>query len=80
MMTADEYKQNNLTVAWITNTIESLPLADMLTAQANAGTIGPILDPTLYREKMNDFRIDMERARILRKAQASLEALRRSVS
>ena len=76
-MTDREYLAANRDVASACETIERLPLLGLLAAQAQAETMGPLLDPVLYRRKARDFHVDMERARILRKAQAALESLRR---
>ena len=77
-MTDREYLAANAKVAMTCDLVERLPLLDMLAAQARAEAVGPLLDPTLYREKAQAFHVDMERARILRTAQAALEALRRA--
>lgn len=77
-MNADDYRAANLTVALLCEQIEGLPLLDMSSAQAQAEAAGPIMDPTLYRTKAAALRVDMERVRILRKAQVALGTLRKA--
>ena len=76
-MTDHEYRAANMQVVIVCGQVERLPLLDLLAAQARAEAVGPVLEPMLYRRKARDLHIDMERARILRKAQAALENLRR---
>lgn len=75
-MDRDEYLAANYMAAMVANTIEQLPLAQMAAAVERAQAIGPILDPTLYREKADDLQIDADRIRILRRAQVDLQRLR----
>jgi len=75
-MDLDEYKVANLQAALVANAIEVLPLAELREAQEYASALGPIVDPTLYREKADALRIDCERTRILQTAQTALKALR----
>lgn len=75
-MDNDDYKQANIHVALVANTIEALPLDEMLEMQSRAETIGAFLDPTAFMRKGKDLRIDGERTRILRDAQVKLKRLR----
>lgn len=75
-MTAEEYRRANLDIAITAEMIESMPLDEVLSAQSKADALGPIMDPTLYRDKAKDFQIDHERTRILRVAQIELKKLR----
>ena len=76
-MTDREYLDANAKVAMMCDLVEQLRLLDLLAVHSVAETVGPIMDPALYRRKARDFHIDLERARILWKAQAALESLRR---
>ena len=75
-MNHDDYQNANLQAVFVANTIEVLPLAEMREAQERAHAVGPIVDPTLYRDKMDDLQIDCERTRILLDAQRKLKDLR----
>lgn len=75
-MDNDDYRQANIHVALVANTIEALPLDEMLEMQSRAETIGAFLDPTAFMRKGKDLRIDGERMRILRDAQVRLKRLR----
>lgn len=77
-MDADEYKAANLLVLITCENIEGFPLVEMARAQAQAEAFGPMLDPTMYIRKSDAFHVDMERTRILRKAQVALQNLRTS--
>lgn len=79
-MDADTYTAANIQVALVAELLEQLPLAEMLDAQAHAEAAGPIVDPTLFRSKAKAFQVDMNRTRILRKAQRALQELRDSQS
>jgi hypothetical protein len=57
--------------------IEEAPLAEMLAAAEHADTVGAIVDPTLYREKMRALHEDMEMLRALLHVQTTLESIRR---
>lgn len=48
----EEYRfaHQNITMAY--QLLSALPLQEILAAQQRAHTIGPMLDPTMYRDKM----------------------------
>lgn len=75
-MDRDEYYHNNVRVALTANAIELLPLEAMIEMQNRAEALGPLLDPTAYRDKADEFHVDKERTRILHTAQAALKSLR----
>lgn len=49
-----------------------LPLREMLHAIAHAEAVGPMVDPTLYREKMDDLQVDKRVIEALYKATTQL--------
>lgn len=51
----------------------SMNLEEMAAAQERAEALGPILDPTLYRDRARDFSIDMRVTRALLKAKLAIE-------
>lgn len=59
-MDADEYQEAILTCILAGKVMMALPLPDVLNAMSRAETLGPILDPTLYREKSDDMAADRE--------------------
>lgn len=74
-----DYKQANIHIALMANTIEAMPLEEVQAAQVRAETLGPFIDPTRFIEKATDLLIDTERTRILLEAQRKLKALREKV-
>lgn len=77
-MNAHDYNATNVRILMLCQEVEELPLLEMAEAQAVAEAVGPFMDPTLYRSKAAAFHVDMERVRILRKAQVSLATLRKA--
>lgn len=53
-----------------------LPLAEALEAVAHAEAVGPITDPTLFREKAGDMQVDKQ---VLQALHAAVRQLRRTV-
>ncbi len=77
VVTQENY-QANLAQLWaLAFLIEEAPLGEMLAAAERADTIGPIVDPTLYRTKMQALGEDMEMLRALTHVQATLQSIRR---
>lgn len=67
-MTRDEYRSNMALVYSFARVLKELPLAEMLEGISRAEAIGPMLDPTLYREKskaMEEDRRALEAAQAL---------------
>ena len=76
-ITKENY-QANLAGLWAqASLIEEAPLAEMLAAAEHADTVGAILDPTLYRDKMRALHEDMEMLRALLHVQTTLQSIRR---
>jgi hypothetical protein len=76
-VTRDNY-QANLASTWaLAFLVEEAPLAEMLAAAEHADTIGAIVDPTLYRDKMRQLHEDMEMLRALLHVQTTLQSIRR---
>ena len=51
-MTDEEYQLTQVQLNMAVGIIRSLPLKDFLARLSEAEAVGPILDPTLYRETM----------------------------
>lgn len=75
-MEKQDYLDANLEVAVIAGMIETLPLKEMIAVQGHTSALGPLLDPTGYMKKADDFSIDCRRTEILREAQIKLVNLR----
>ena len=76
-VTQDNY-QTTLASLWaLAFLVEEAPLAEMLAAAEHADTVGAIVDPTLYREKMRALHEDMEMLRALFHVQTTLASIRR---
>jgi hypothetical protein len=75
-MDYETYKTANIQALLVANAIEALPLKEMRESQEHAHALGPIVDPTIYRNKLEELQIDCDRTRILLKAQGELKALR----
>lgn len=52
------------------------PLAEMIAAAERADAIGPLLEPTLYREKSRVLHEDLEMLRALRHVQTTMADIR----
>jgi hypothetical protein len=72
-MTKQEYTNTQGQVMLICALIRVLPLAEFLDAISRAETIGPILDPTLYRQAGHKMETIKIHADALRQAQWYLE-------
>ena len=57
--------------------IDEAPIAEMLAAAERADVMGPLLDPTLYREKSRALQEDREMLRALRNVQEVMGDFRR---
>ena len=75
-MDIDEYKTANVHVVMIANTIEMMPLDEMIDLQSRSEALAPLFDPTAFMHHAKALHIDKERCCILREAQAKLKKLR----
>lgn len=76
-MTPIEYRAQ-LELAWTLATIaDGVPAAAMLELIATAEAVGPIRDPTLYRDKMTALEQDRDLLAAVRQFQAAIAAIRR---
>jgi hypothetical protein len=57
--------------------LEEAPLPEMLAAAERADSIGPLVDPTLYREKGRALAEDIEMLDALRHVQVVVQRIRR---
>lgn len=80
-MSADITKDNygpNLASLWaLAHLVAEVPIGDMLAAAERATVMGPILDPTLYREKQAALHEDIEMLRALGHVQTTLKSIQR---
>jgi hypothetical protein len=63
-----EYEAEIIKLRLFASIIQSVPLERMLEQAERAEGIGPLLDPTLYREKMDGLQMDIELLRAFVKA------------
>jgi hypothetical protein len=68
-VTNEDYLQTQHTVCLLMGLVESLPLAEFLDAINRAETLGPIVDPTLYRQASGTMHEIKTCAQALREAQ-----------
>lgn len=62
--------------AWLmASIVREMPLAKMIDIMERADAFGPIVDPTLYREKKDALAQDLRLVRALRTVQTELEAI-----
>lgn len=67
--------------AWmIAQLVDSLPAGDMLNAISQAEAIGPILDPTLYRDKASRMMEDRRLLESLANVKVVLASLERGLA
>lgn len=68
----------NLAALWaLAELCREAPLGEMLAAAERATVVGPLLDPTLYREKAGALHEDIEMLRALQHVQTTLDSIRR---
>jgi hypothetical protein len=62
--------------AWLmASIVREMPLAAMIDVMERADAVGPMLHPTLYREKRDALAQDLRLVRALRTVQTELEAI-----
>lgn len=71
-MNGDLYRTHLLMAYALARALVDLPLQEMLNAIGHAHAIGPILDPTLYRDKMHAMEQDTAVLRALNSAVSAL--------
>jgi hypothetical protein len=72
-----EHYAHTLRIIWsICATVDALPLDDMIAAQLRAETIGPVVDPTLYRNQLHAFTEDCEATRLVRELRDGVRKLK----
>lgn len=76
-ITPANYEANLASLWALAHLIEAAPLYDMLAAAEYADTVGSLVNPTLYREKMQALHEDTEMLGALRHVQVVIERLRR---
>lgn len=73
-MNRPEYSAALIEALRISAAIGRLPATEMLDAISHAEAFGPIIDPTLYREKAKDLAYDKGIVAIIAEAKAKLHA------
>ena len=77
LITKDNYAAN-LAFLWSQAClVAEQPLAEMLAAAERADTVGLVLDPTLYRDKVVALHEDMEMLRALLHVQTTMASIAR---
>lgn len=71
-MNQEEYLQTQQNILTVSGLIASMPLREFIAAGERADTIGPFLDPTLYREAGANLGDILDLARGLRNVQVAI--------
>ncbi|MFH0809826.1 MAG: hypothetical protein V2A77_05090 [Pseudomonadota bacterium] len=74
-MDKEQYMQVQQQVVMLANMVRALPLALFIETAAKAETVGPFLDPTLYREAAGKLALIMGLARALQRFQVEANKL-----
>lgn len=74
-MTNEEYMQTQLQLQALTTILLSMNLEGFLDRIEIADTMGPILDPTLYKKAGADFRTVQQTARAVHECQQKLKEI-----
>lgn len=77
MITAANYRDNLIGFWALASLVGEAPLPEMIAAIEHADAIGPLVDPTAYRDKVAAMHEDLEMLRALLHVQTTLASIRR---
>lgn len=72
-MNKELYSQTQIQLTTLAGLVADLPLIDFINADAHAETIGPIVDPTLYRQAGAKLRNVIRLAEAFREVQKEVQ-------
>ena len=74
-MTNEEYLKVQEQIVLLSNLVKAMPLKEFIEAADRADTIGPFVDPTLWRDAQKNLAVIMELARGLMTFQEKVQRL-----